>query len=126
MTYYEMLGVLPTADVDVIHAAYRTLAKKYHPDTGGNAAKFNALSEAHAVLTDSYKRRKYDATLAPKKPRKKAQAPQEANFTQQPSYRQPYEDPRFPRQPDIRQTLEDLSTQATRAFLDQFLGRTRQ
>lgn len=31
--YYSVLGVLPTADIIVIRAAYRALAQIYHPDT---------------------------------------------------------------------------------------------
>ena len=54
--YYEVLGVPKTADDATIKKAYRTLAKKYHPDTNaGNAEaekRFKEISEAYAVLGD--------------------------------------------------------------------------
>ena len=62
--YYEVLGVPKDADDAAIKKAYRTLAKKYHPDTNPgdkNAeAKFKEASEAYAVLSDAEKRRQYD------------------------------------------------------------------
>ena len=35
--HYAALGIDPTADPEVITAAYRALAKKFHPDTGAAA-----------------------------------------------------------------------------------------
>ena len=62
--YYEVLGVDRGADEAAIKKAYRQLAKKYHPDMnpGDKDAemKFNAASEAYAVLSDPEKRRQYD------------------------------------------------------------------
>ena len=62
--YYEVLGVGKNADDAEIKKAYRTLAKKYHPDVNpGNAeaeAKFKEASEAYAILSDPDKRRQYD------------------------------------------------------------------
>lgn len=62
--YYEVLGVSKTASDADIKKAYRTLAKKYHPDTNaGDAAaaeKFKEASEAYAVLGDAEKRKMYD------------------------------------------------------------------
>lgn len=62
--YYEVLGVDKSADADTIKKAYRTLAKKYHPDMNPgdkNAeAKFKEASEAYAVLSDPQKRQQYD------------------------------------------------------------------
>ena len=62
--YYEVLGVDKNADAATIKKAYRTLAKKYHPDANpGNeeaAAKFKEASEAYAVLSDDEKRKQYD------------------------------------------------------------------
>ncbi len=62
--YYEVLGVSKTASDDEIKKAYRSLAKKYHPDMnpGDKEAetKFKEANEAYAVLSDSEKRSKYD------------------------------------------------------------------
>ena len=62
--YYEVLGVSKTADDAEIKKAFRTLAKKYHPDAHpGDAeceAKFKEAQEAYAVLSDAEKRRQYD------------------------------------------------------------------
>ncbi len=62
--YYEELGIDKSADADAIKKAYRSLAKKYHPDMNpGNAeaeAKFKAVNEAYAVLSDPDKKARYD------------------------------------------------------------------
>ena len=62
--YYEVLGVNKGADEAEIKKAYRTLAKKYHPDLNpGNAeaeAKFKEINEAYDVLSDADKKAKYD------------------------------------------------------------------
>lgn len=63
--YYKILGVSKKADEKEIKAAYRALARKYHPDVNpGNPeaeAKFKEISEAYAVLSDDEKRKMYDA-----------------------------------------------------------------
>ena len=62
--YYEVLGVDKSADADTIKKAYRTLAKKYHPDMnpGDKEAeqRFKEVNEAYAVLSDPDKKAKYD------------------------------------------------------------------
>lgn len=62
--YYEVLGVSKNAGEEEIKKAYRTLAKKYHPDLHpGDSeaeAKFKEINEAYAVLSDPEKREKYD------------------------------------------------------------------
>ena len=61
--YYETLGVSKTASADEIKKAYRTLAKKYHPDINkepGAEEKFKEINEAYSVLSDETKRKNYD------------------------------------------------------------------
>lgn len=63
--YYEILGVPRTATPDEIRAAYRKLARKHHPDVAKDKKqaeeRFKEINEAHEVLSDPEKRRKYDA-----------------------------------------------------------------
>ena len=66
--HYSALGIDPTADQEVIAAAYRALAKKYHPDTGattGTASpeRFAEIQQAYEVLGSVEGRRRYDAEL---------------------------------------------------------------
>ena len=62
--YYEVLGVDKTASDDEIKKAYRTLAKKYHPDLNGGdkecEVKFKEVNEAYETLSDPQKRARYD------------------------------------------------------------------
>ena len=62
--YYEVLGVSKTATDEEIKKAYRKLALKYHPDynPGDKSAeeKFKEINEAHEVLSDPEKRKRYD------------------------------------------------------------------
>lgn len=58
--YYATLGVSRTAKPEEIKKAYRKLARKYHPDAGGDEAKFKEINEAYEVLGDEKKRKLYD------------------------------------------------------------------
>ena len=67
-TYYQVLGVLDTAEDLVIKAAYRSLSTKYHHDKSPNdpsAAniKMIEINAAYETLGDANKRKKYDAEL---------------------------------------------------------------
>ncbi|MEQ8585057.1 MAG: DnaJ C-terminal domain-containing protein [Thalassobaculaceae bacterium] len=61
---YKVLGVGHSASQDEIKAAYRKLAKKYHPDLNQDdaevAKKFQEVSAAYDLLGDPTKRKRYD------------------------------------------------------------------
>lgn len=62
--YYEVLGIQKGADEATIKKAYRTMAKKYHPDMNPGdkeaEAKFKEANEAYEVLSDPEKKSRYD------------------------------------------------------------------
>lgn len=61
--YYQILGVKPDTETKDIKAAYRKLARKYHPDLNpGDEAeeKFKEVAEAWEVLRDDTRRAEYD------------------------------------------------------------------
>jgi curved DNA-binding protein len=62
--YYQILGVSKNASEKEIKQAFRKLARKYHPDVNpgdrGAEQRFKEINEAHEVLSDPEKRRKYD------------------------------------------------------------------
>jgi curved DNA-binding protein len=62
--YYDVLGVARNASDTEIKKAFRTLARKYHPDVAKDKTtaeeKFKEINEANEVLSDPEKRRKYD------------------------------------------------------------------
>lgn len=62
--YYKVLGLGKDASKSDIKKAYRKLARKYHPDLNPNDAaaqkKFQQINEAHEVLIDPEKKKKYD------------------------------------------------------------------
>lgn len=64
--YYKIMGVSPDASEKDIKAAYRKLARKYHPDINKEAdaeEKFKEMGEAYEVLRDPAKRKEYDNYL---------------------------------------------------------------
>jgi curved DNA-binding protein CbpA len=77
--HYAALGIAPDADQEVIKAAFRARAKKYHPDTAADTgaakarfpeiakARFREINEAHAVLSNPAARAEYDRLLAPER-----------------------------------------------------------
>lgn len=62
--FYQTLGVPRSASEKEIKAAYRKLARKYHPDVNPNdrasETRFKEINAAHEVLSDPDKRKKYD------------------------------------------------------------------
>jgi len=62
--YYKVLGIDKNATQEEIKKAYRSLARKHHPDLNPNDKeahkKFQQINEANEVLSDPEKRKKYD------------------------------------------------------------------
>ena len=58
--YYRVLGVDSRADLDVIHRAYRELARRFHPDLTGDDAQMKVINVAWFVLRDAERRASYD------------------------------------------------------------------
>ena len=58
--YYDILGVSEDASNEQIKRAFKEIAKKEHPDRGGNEARFEEANEAYDTLKNSQKRHDYD------------------------------------------------------------------
>ncbi|MDO9141642.1 MAG: DnaJ domain-containing protein [Methylobacter sp.] len=76
--FYKILGVIGSAELAVIKAAYKALIMIYHPDRYHGdkkeaVRKSKEINEAYAVLTDPDKRKKYDAQRL-KQPEQKSEA----------------------------------------------------
>lgn len=67
-THYDNLKVSRDAPIEVIQAAYRSLARKYHPDRNGGTpegeAAMKAINAAYEVLSDPQKRAEHDRWIA--------------------------------------------------------------
>ena len=59
-SYYDVLGVEPTASADEIRAAYRQRISKAHPDRGGSHEGATLVQEAYDCLSDPVRRALYD------------------------------------------------------------------
>jgi curved DNA-binding protein CbpA len=67
--YYILLGVREDADSDTIRSAFRTLARRYHPDAGqgSSADRFREILAAYETLNDPNRREHYDRVLQNKR-----------------------------------------------------------
>jgi hypothetical protein len=65
---YDILGVTPDASEDAIRHAYRSLARRYHPDLhpGADDDEFRRVAAAYRVLGDRRLRRVYDRQRTPR------------------------------------------------------------
>ena len=65
--YYKILGVAEFDTAENIKAAYRKLARRWHPDIAGNTQdvmlKFKEINEAYEVLSNQFKKAEYDKAL---------------------------------------------------------------
>ena len=96
-TYYELLQVSPSADLEIITGAYRALIRRHHPDRNPSPsaeATTKRLNEAWEVLSDPTRRADYDRTLIVGSSSRPAAPPRPQNQRTQET--QP---PRSPKQP---------------------------
>jgi curved DNA-binding protein CbpA len=65
MDYYVVLGIAEDADQETIRTAFRSLARRFHPDAGAgsSADAFQRAREAYETLVDPERRRCYDRKL---------------------------------------------------------------
>lgn len=64
--YYIILGIPSNSSQEDIKAAYRRLAKEFHPDHyGKNQSPFQKIQEAYSVLGNPKKRKSYDRSIRP-------------------------------------------------------------
>src|SRR5438874_10067382 len=67
MNHYVTLGVSVNADEETIRHAFRTLARRYHPDAGSGSSveTFRSVFEAYETLRNPVRRAAYDDSLRP-------------------------------------------------------------
>ena len=63
LNYYRILGVNPDADTSEIRRAFRLLARRHHPDAGGDEELFKQIGIAFYVLSDPQSREEYDRQM---------------------------------------------------------------
>ena len=70
-TAYQVLQLDPAAEQEVVEAAFKRLALKYHPDTSNApdaSERMREILDAHSVLTDPSKRERYDRSIGIRRP----------------------------------------------------------
>lgn len=97
--YYQILEITPEAGEEEIRRSYRRLAMQYHPDRNPDKPdaeeKFKEIAEAYGVLTDSVKRRQYDATRMMGGRHGAGERNGDFNYSQEDILRDLFQDPRF-------------------------------
>jgi hypothetical protein len=61
--YYQILGLPDFASIEEVKKAFRELAKKHHPDRGGDPEKFKKILKAYKVLSNPEEKERYDEIL---------------------------------------------------------------
>jgi len=86
VSYYDLLGVKPTASPEEVKSAYREAARRYHPDRLGSADShlFVLVGQAYQVLSNPARRAAYDRELS---------GPPPSQPPPQEPYQQPYQAP---------------------------------
>ena len=90
--YYQILHLHPDAPAPMVRAAYRTIMQKLkaHPDLGGDAENAALINEAYEVLSNSARRKRYDAELKRAEASRQAQhQEQQARQNSKPHFTQP-------------------------------------
>jgi curved DNA-binding protein CbpA len=126
MNYYEVLGVPTHADEKAIRTAFRTLVRRYHPDTGEGASseRFRQVVEAYETLSQPARRRSYDLSYT--RPWYAARVPAEPITAPEQTRRrrrgQPFMEPMF--QDPFRSAawIDELLDDVVRSFDDDFFG----
>ncbi len=96
MNCYAVLGISSDADEHTIRNAYRTLARRYHPDrgAGSSAEKFRQVTEAYETLIHPASRRAYDLSLRWTVPAERPLAEPSRPFREDPAVFGRFGDPR--------------------------------
>lgn len=117
--HYQTLQVSPSADPEIIEAAYRRLARKNHPDVNKSPnahAQMSAINQAYAVIKDPAKRSRYDAERAyarRKEMRKSHQPPPQPRSPKKPKPPKPPEPPKSDAEHSAHEDVE-INDQAAR------------
>ena len=88
--YYDILQVNRNASPEIIEKAYKTLAKKYHPDLQAEENKKQAeeilkeINEAYEVLSNPEKKKVYDISLSSSEPRQESTQETRQETSQEP------------------------------------------
>lgn len=91
LTHYQLLEVSESASPDMIHAAWKLLMRRYHPDNvqSGHAETARTINDAYQTLKDPEKRALYDCELREARrpiPMPHVQAPQAYPSAYPPAY----------------------------------------